>query len=112
MRYIIPTIFLAAIFFLGRMSAPAQAPVNPLAHLTQLSEREFVDLSKVSYIRYAAVIDFSGVCDPDYVQRSSDWMIVDGGPTGISGGAEDKLRQIRGDPPALTAASCVPKNAK
>ncbi len=107
-----PTLFIIGVLLLGSMTAQ-QPPVNPLAHLTQLSEREFVDLSKVSYIRYAAVVDFSGTCDPDYVQRSSEWMIVDGGPTGISGGAEDKLRQLMGQPPALTAANCIPtKNTK
>ncbi len=99
------------VLLLGSMTA--QQPAKPLSQLTQLSDREFVDLSKVSYIRYAAVVDFSGTCDPDYVQRSSEWMIVDGGPTGISGGAEDKLRQLMGQPAALTAANCTPtRNTK
>jgi len=105
-----PLALILGVLLLGSLTA--QQPANPLAHLTQLSDREFVDLSKVSYVRYAAVVDFSGTCDPDYVQRSSDWMIVDGGPTGISGVAEDKLRQLMGQPAALTAASCIPKNAK
>ncbi len=87
-------------FILAVADSPSRAQSRAaasLSHLLKVSDREYVDLSKVSFIRLPI---YTPGC-PECQTRWGDMLIVDGGQTnGFSVEAEAKLRELLSAPPA------------
>ncbi len=70
---------------------PAQAPVR-LANLTKLSDREWVDLSKVTYVQLPVYIPVPGCVD--CASRWGAGLVVDGVRLEYSEEAEVEIRRL------------------
>ena len=95
-RFKCSLVLIVLVAFLGHGSA--QAPQNPLARLTKLSDREYVDMAKVDFVRLSACFDLTAIGgDPNFC--GGDSLLVNGASVGFSEAAEDKVRQLLGAPP-------------
>lgn len=69
----------------------AQSVTPPFSQLTKLTDREYVDLSKVSFIRLPVTVD---TANTGVANRIGEEMVVDGSPVDFTVEAEAKLRQM------------------
>jgi len=88
---------LAAGLVVAFLTAEAQPlpTASALPHLTRLSEREFVDLSKVSFIRLPVYVTAPPGCNDCQTRWGAD-IIVDSTVITYSVEAEAELRKLLG----------------
>jgi hypothetical protein len=79
------------LFSLASFRMGAQSVTPPFAHLTKLTDREYVDLSKVSFIRLPITVQ-STTGGP--TNRIGEEMVVDGSDVDFTPEAETMLRQL------------------
>lgn len=85
---------LAAIILCVGCAVTTRSDPPPSLHLTQISSREFVDLSKISFIRLPVTTPDDPSCSPYCQTRWGADMIVDGVGVSYSEEAERELRRM------------------
>ncbi len=90
-EYLIGIFAVAFIFIALTLSLPAQPP-SRFANLTKLSDREWVDLSKVTYVQLPVYIPVPG-CN-DCASHWGSGLIVDGVRIEYSEEAEVEIRKL------------------
>ncbi len=91
-EYFIASFALAFIFIALTLSLPAQQPPARLTNLTKLSDREWVDLSKVTYVQLPVYIPVPGCVD--CASRWGAGLVVDGVRLEYSEEAEVEIRRL------------------
>jgi hypothetical protein len=84
-----------ALWYLGTRPAQGQSVVQ-LGQLTQISNREFVDLSKLSYVILPVYTPDDPSCSPNCQRRWGATMVVDGKEETFTEDAEKWFRERLG----------------
>ncbi len=91
-EYVIGSFAIAFIFIALTLVLPAQPPPARLTNLTKLSDREWVDLSRVTYVQLPVYIPVPG-CN-DCASRWGSGLVVDGVRLEYSEEAEVEIRRL------------------